>query len=298
MNRISKPWVKEQKPVDVKDPPANNIAELKAAGKCFECRELWSPGHAKVCKAKQTFSMILVENSKGKEEIAVVDDSTQSEDGEYFDAQPASVVQVSLHALCGTMPLAHPFTLKLHIGNSSAIALVDSGSDISFISAKFATRNNCKISATSPIQVAAANGSNRISESACLACQYQIQGHTFSSDIRLLEVQGYDIISGADWIYTHSPLGLDLKTRQLSVTKYGEQVVTFIDESVPDKNLMIGARKLCQLLKKKAFCNVVVLNNSDLKQTKPSPPKIPETIQVLLQEFGDVFVEPKDLPPK
>jgi len=29
--------------------------------------------------------MILVENTKGKEKVAVVDDTTQSDDGEYFE---------------------------------------------------------------------------------------------------------------------------------------------------------------------------------------------------------------------
>ena len=34
-----KPWVKE------KEPANSSIAELKAAGKCFKCREPWVPGN-------------------------------------------------------------------------------------------------------------------------------------------------------------------------------------------------------------------------------------------------------------
>jgi hypothetical protein len=45
--------------------------------------------------------MILVKNADGKEEVVVVEDSTPSEDGEFFDAQPTPAVQVSLNALCG-----------------------------------------------------------------------------------------------------------------------------------------------------------------------------------------------------
>jgi hypothetical protein len=43
-----------------------------------------------------------------------------------------------MHALQGTPSKASTFTLKLHFGNKTAIALVDSGSDASFINAKFA----------------------------------------------------------------------------------------------------------------------------------------------------------------
>ena len=111
--RPVKQWNKEQKSSEPKDPVNPTIADLRAAGKCFKCREPWVPGHTKVCKGKQTFSMILVENAEGKEEVAVVDDSTQSEDGEYYDAKTVLVAQVSMHALCGSTTSATVFTLKL-----------------------------------------------------------------------------------------------------------------------------------------------------------------------------------------
>ena len=62
--------------------------------------------------------MILVENTKGKEKVAVVDDTTQSDDGEYFDASTIPVAQVSMHALCGSTSHATVFTLKSQFGHS------------------------------------------------------------------------------------------------------------------------------------------------------------------------------------
>jgi hypothetical protein len=32
------------------------------------------PGHSKICKAKQVYSVILVENAEGNEEVAVIED--------------------------------------------------------------------------------------------------------------------------------------------------------------------------------------------------------------------------------
>jgi len=72
-----KQWVKDTKE---KDQIAPNIAELRAARKCFKCRKPWVPGHNKVCKGKQAFAVILVENAEGQEEVAVVNDETTSEE--------------------------------------------------------------------------------------------------------------------------------------------------------------------------------------------------------------------------
>jgi len=52
LNKQYKPWNREPKPTEVKEQTNNTIADLRAAGKCFKCREPWVPGHAKVCKGK------------------------------------------------------------------------------------------------------------------------------------------------------------------------------------------------------------------------------------------------------
>ena len=165
-----------------------------------------------------------------------------------------------MHALCGSASNANVFTLKLHFGKYSATTLVDTGSDISFINAKFATRNKMQMSTTSPLHVAATNGSKMLSETACSACPYSIQGHEFISDFRILELQGYDVILGADWLLAHSPVGLNLKTREFTITKDGTSLLTLQDESIPPKHLIIGPKKLYQLLRKASllFCHCSV----------------------------------------
>ena len=171
-----KQWVKDTKE---KDQIAPNIAELRAAGKCFKCREPWVPGHNKVCKGKQAFAVILVENAEGQEEVAVVNDETTSEEAEFHDAEATPQVQISMHALTGVSTQANAFTLKIHIGNKVAIALVDSVSDVSFINDKFAIKTCLTISSASEITVTAANGKTMKSITTCKACSYSIQGHTF-----------------------------------------------------------------------------------------------------------------------
>jgi hypothetical protein len=59
--RQHKPWVKDREIVEEKEnKPQPTIAELKAAGKCFKCKELGVPAHIKVCKGKHIYSLVLV----------------------------------------------------------------------------------------------------------------------------------------------------------------------------------------------------------------------------------------------
>lgn len=290
--KVQKQWDKD-KP---KDPINQNIAELKAAGKCFKCREPWVPGHAKICKGRQIYSVILVENAEGKEEVVVVEDGTSSDEAEFHDAQQLPTVQISMHALHGAPSHTSTFTLKLQIGSLTAIALVDSGNDVSFINAKFAVKSKCNISETDAVTVEAANGQEMLSNTACLNCPFTIQGHKFNHDLRLLNVRGYDVIIGADWLYTHSPVELDLRQREFSVCKNGGSKITFYDETIQGNSQVIGTRKLCQLLKKKAIGAVVMLTNSHMNKLSPKL-EIPAWIQQTLTEFEDVFQEPDHLPP-
>ncbi|XP_022685245.1 uncharacterized protein LOC111258328 [Setaria italica] len=110
------------------------------------------------------------------------------------------------------------------------------------------------------------------------------------------DVQGFDVVLGADWIYAHSPVGLDLKRREFSITGDGKEITTFTDESDFHGCQLISNRKLCNLVKKKAVGAVLVLNNTQEERSKHSV-SIPAKIQEVLEEFKDVFTEPKELPP-
>jgi hypothetical protein len=147
------------------------MAELRAAGKCFKCREPWVPGHTKVCKGKQVYSVILIENDEGKEEVAVVEDAEHQEESEFHDAETIPTVNISMHALTGLPSSASTFALKLTLGKCTAIALVDSGSDESFINTKFALKANYSISPAPKVHVAAANGKEIISDAALFFLQ-------------------------------------------------------------------------------------------------------------------------------
>lgn len=54
----------------------------------------------------------------------------------------------------------------------------------------------------------------------------------------------------ANWIYYHSPISLDLKTRELSISYMGQYKVTFRDETLPEGNCFVPVEKLQKLMEK------------------------------------------------
>ncbi|WVZ83699.1 hypothetical protein U9M48_030820 [Paspalum notatum var. saurae] len=213
---------------------------------------------------KQLYSVILVPNDQGREEVAVIEDSDQNEQEDSF--------------------WGSTFILKINMGSKIATALVDTGSDTSFITPKFALKANCAIQPAPKIQVAAADGTKMLSENYYKNCTYKIQGHQFQSNFRLLAVQGYDIILGADWIYTHSPID-------------GRELITFEDETFPANNSLISSNKLQLLLQQGAVGALLLLINTTPTNTPPSDTLLPVAIQTLLNQYQDIFQEPTQLPP-
>lgn len=59
------------------------------------------------------------------------------------------------------------------------------------------------------------------SKAHCKECSYSIQGKKSLGTFKILDLKGYDFILGADWIYSHSPISLNLRTRELSITYLG-----------------------------------------------------------------------------
>lgn len=54
--------------------------------------------------------------------------------------------------------------------------------------------------------------------------QWWIQGHTFTSDARVLTLCCYDMIVGEDWLKAVSPVWVDYKTKEMRITHQGKRI--------------------------------------------------------------------------
>jgi hypothetical protein len=199
-----------------------------------------------------------------------------------------------VHALSGTSSHAKTFPLFIHIGNHKLVALVDSGSTSSFIDPTIIDKVHIEVDNHEPVQVTVANGNTLWTHAITQKCFYSIQGHDFTSEFRVLELQDYDIILGCDWIYDYSPVGLNLRTREFTIEKQGQRI-TLTDETLPNKHFLVTHKKMKKLLRNGAVGAVLYIQ---ALQMHPSDNSTPPAIEDILQKHKAVFEEPTTLPPQ
>uniref|UniRef100_A0A0E0CZI5 Reverse transcriptase domain-containing protein n=1 Tax=Oryza meridionalis TaxID=40149 RepID=A0A0E0CZI5_9ORYZ len=129
----------------------------------------------------------------------------------------------------------------------------------------------------------------------CSDISYSIQHHQFTSSFRLLDLKGYDVILGCDWIYQHSPIALNLKTREPTIFKDGTTELILPDVTIPATNFIVTALSLEKLLTLDTVGAVLFCPSHQCSALQPS--KIPSPISDVLTQFQDVFEEPTQLPP-
>ena len=212
------------------------------------------------------------------------------------DIDQEELMYVSQNAMQGaTRP--DTFSVIIQINGRRAVGLVDSGSPSTFMDQEYAIRNNCPLVSTDSKKVVVAGGGELKSEVQVPDILYQIQGETFSNKFNLIPLKGYDIILGADWIYKYSPITLDLKKRELGITK-GEKVITLQDFTNTGKHLLVDSSKVDKIIRKDGlgylFQITQVAEESDVEESI----SIPDDIQDILQRFPTVLEKPKGLPPQ
>jgi hypothetical protein len=131
---------------------------------------------------------------------------------------------LSSHATRGNSP-ATTFSVIIVIGGKRGLAMIDSGSTDTFLDYTFASKSSCSIISTASKTVKVARGGQLETSIVTKPTSYFIQGEAFNSEFKLLQLKGYDVILGCDWIKTHSLIGLDLRdtSRQLTIHKEGQK---------------------------------------------------------------------------
>lgn len=272
--------------------------EKKEERKCWFCKEPWFPRHQ--CKVKNALHALLVEKEEPEEEEKTVEDVT--EEGQQAEGMAAQqpeeakeeLLSISLNAIEGTSR-PDTFSVILKFNGKKAVGLIDSGSTSTFMDNEFAIRNQCPLIHTKTKRVVVAGGGELRYEIQVPEIVYDIQGEHFRNCFNLLPLKGYDVILGADWIFRYSPITLDLKKRELGITKDGRRI-EFRDFTRPGKNIQVSGKQVDKMLRKGAVgCILQVCAISDEENFSGS---IPEEIQEVLMQFPAVLQEPKGLPPR
>lgn len=270
---------------------------------CWHCNEPLVPGHNLRCKVKKALHVILMQGGDEEEDV-LEEHELKKEQG--FVTAPASpeesevtpedeqLMMISHHAVKGTTNHA-TFSLITSSGKRKAMILVDSGSTNSFMDYEFAVRSNCQLRYRPTKKVVVAGGGELCIDAVIETISYKIQGSIFENSFQILNLRSYDMILGTDWIYDHSPTGLDLKRRTLTINK-GGRIVIFTDYTTPNKHYLVDF-KLEKNMRKEVLGLLIQINliqETDGQELK----KLPQEILEILQQYANIFSEPRGLPPK
>jgi hypothetical protein len=246
-------------------------AYRKAKGLCYKCGLAYSRGHT----CSDTVQLHMVEELWQQFQLPQEDNVSEAGQSETLNC---------LH-LCQSLSRDDRQSKSMRfvgeIGGLSVLILLDSGSSISFISSSIVPHVPMLSVSCPPLLVQVAN----VSKLSCCAeltnAEWSIQGHRFTSTLKILDLQPFDMIIGMDWLSEHSPMWVHWADKWLSLT-VGSSLAKLYGVQASD-----GQSALVQL------CSLSHLLDSDQHIIQSLPPEL----QSLLDRYSSGFAVPRGLPP-
>ena len=177
----------------VKSPSDDKFQALRTFrrnnGLCFKCGEKW--GHNHKCPKQIPLHVV--------EELLEVFD-TETEEDEPEDTSPTESIVLALAEASPVSSRRKTLKLLAHIGNHQVLILVDSGSVGTFVSKQLASTLQLPVQPCPETMYKAADGGLMQCDMTVPSLKWFIQGHTFSSEAKVLPLRCFDMILGEDWL--------------------------------------------------------------------------------------------------
>jgi hypothetical protein len=206
--------------------------------------------------------------------------------------------QLSLNALSGTQS-ADSIQLKATVLNKTMLILVDTGSSHCFVSSHFVNLNKLPTVPIPPQKVKLANGNWMAATQQVKGLEWYIQGHTFHTDMIVLDLLPYDAILGFNWLKTNSPMQCDWQAKTLQF-QHGTKDVLL--QGIQPQPMTINTISAKQIYKSSQGNDIWAFVIVEPTHSVPTPDNKDDTtnedIQLLLHQHADVFQQPSGLPPQ
>uniref|UniRef100_A0A8R7Q9C6 Reverse transcriptase domain-containing protein n=1 Tax=Triticum urartu TaxID=4572 RepID=A0A8R7Q9C6_TRIUA len=256
-------------------------------GLCFSCGEKYTPGH--ICVKPPTPTAVMAMTSAAE---AILSDEIL----DVVEEQETALqeMHLSVNALSGA---DHPRTIRLRalIGNQVVLILLDSGSTHSFMDSALLPRIQVTPQPLpKEMSVTVANGEKLVCNSEVPQLNWWIQGQTFEYDLKVIDLGGYDLILGMDWLEAQGEMIFHWKNKWIQFNHKDNMVK--LQGITPQLTEDIKEVTLEQTLKWHKGNDVWAVALIHPVFDKKSD-NVPAPVQPLLQEFADVFKEPTELPP-
>lgn len=179
--------------------------------------------------------------------------------------------------------------------------LVDSGSSTSFINQSLIKDVSCLQPLQRPARVKVANGAELMCSQEWPSCVWESQGHEFKTSLKVLALGCFDIILGMVWLESHNP-AVDWVQKKLTLQVEGQLVELTGQTSSDNSCPTITSEQLNFMCVGGEVEHLVLLTEEKHYQLSASidadSDKNPPEVQEILQQFQDVFADPKGLSPR
>jgi hypothetical protein len=265
----------------------------KANNLCYSCGEKYVLGHQEVCtKRNRPQANALIVNDLDRELSEEVLNQLAAEDtlNEDFGHLSLNAITSTDHTTC--------IKLNTKVQDKVILILVDSGSSHSFISSQFVALAKIPTVPVPPRKVKLANGEYIVTNKKVQGLSWYCQGHTLSTDMIVLDMHPYDAILGCDWLQQNSPMQCDWEKKTLEFCVKGRNVKLQGITQQPLQLQSISATKVFNSTKgNDVWAFVLVDHVPDKAMTSTTNTSHTPEINKLLSIYGDVFTDPKSLPP-
>jgi len=269
--------------------------ERRRKGLCYTCDSKWTRGH--VCAAPKLFLLEALED--GDEKEGQLETAGEEDPGEFFLEE---FPEISLNAITGT---PSPKTMRLvgFLRLHRVVVLIDSGSTHNFVDANLAAALGLHPQPQEGIRVQVANGQEVVSPGRSREVEIRMQGSVFRSSLFILPLAGCDVVLGIQWLRTLGPIMWDFSKLQMVFQHEGKECVLLGLKRGPSVSFEAGdSFRLPKKEQKGVFLQVIpqsphywALQGPGFASTSRTDHHGP--LSSLLQEYEDVFREPKGLPP-
>lgn len=161
------------------------------------------------------------------------------------------------------------------------LVLMDSGSSHSFLSAQVAAHVHGLTPLQRPLTVQVANGAQLQCTHELTNAVWSLSGCDFTSSLRVLPLQKYDLLVGMDLLENFSPTMVNWADKWLMIPYNGSTVKLFGLQSAKGQSAVIE------------LCNLSALPDNDQSVFST----LPAELQALVSRFHSVFALPAGLPP-
>ena len=199
-------------------------------------------------------------------------------------------VGITFYALIGT-PTLGIMRVRGKINGNRLMLLVDKGSTHNFVDALVVFSLQLKVDVSRILEVMVANGTVVRTQVFCSSVPMCVQGVEFCVQFHVLALGGCDAVLGIQWLSTFGVIHWDFQLLTMKFHYKDQQVLLqglspFSSTSFMDCNQLLKGSVRKGLLLQITLAADVVLEDSVLVE-----------VELLLQEFGEVFETPIGLPP-